>query len=105
MELRPKVWPFLRRKIANGGNAQITELTEQFARLDDAVRAILAMGILVKDVDKGTLDFWPSAKAACLFMLATREETIDYWHEIDAGFAGRQPLIESDFDDCDEELD
>ncbi len=100
MELRPKVWPFLRRRIGNGGNAYITDLTEQFARLDGAVRQIMAMGILVKDVDKGILDFLAMRHGRRVYLCWQHgEETIDYWHDIDAGFAGRQPVIESEFDD------
>ena len=100
MELRPKVWPFLRRRIGNGGNVHITDLTEQFARLDGAVRQIMAMGILVKDVDKGILDFLAMRHGRRVYLCWQHgEETIDYWHDIDAGFAGRQPVIESEFDD------
>ena len=100
MELRPKVWPFLRRRIGNGGNAHITDLTEQFARLDGAVRQIMAMGILVKDVDKGILDFLAMRNGRRVYLCWQHgEETIDYWHDIDAGFAGRQPVVESEFDD------
>lgn len=100
MELRPKVWPFLRRRIGNGGNAHITDLTEQFARLDGAVRQIMAMGILVKDVDKGILDFLAMRNGRRVYLCWQHgEETISYWHDIDAGFEGRQPVIESEFDD------
>ncbi len=100
MDLKPKVWPFLRSKVANGGNAYITELTEQFARLDAAVRQIMGMGILVKDIDKGIVDFLSRRQGKEVFLCwQYGEEDINYWHDIEEGFAGRQLLIESDFDD------
>lgn len=100
LALRPRVWPFLRSKIANGGNADITDLTEQFARLDAALRQIMGMGVLVKDVDKGIVDFLAMRKGQRVFLCwRYGEESIEHWHPIDSGFAGRKPLIESDFDD------
>ncbi len=100
VHLKPKVWPFLRSKVANGGNAHITDLTEQFARLDTAVRQIMGMGILVKDIDKGIVDFLSKRQGKEVFLCwQYGEENIDYWHAIEDGFAGRQPIIEAEFDD------
>lgn len=100
MALQPAVWPFLRGKATNGGNAQITALTEQFARLSSAVHQIMGMGILVKDLDKGIVDFLAVRQGRRVFLCWRHgEESIDYWHEMDAGFAGRQPIDESEFAD------
>lgn len=104
MEMRPQVWPMLRKSATNGGNAQLTDLTEQFARLTSAVRQIVAMGILVKDVDAGLVDFLSLRQGQRVYLCWQHgEEDLEYWHEIDAGFAGRQPIIDEEFDDAPED--
>ncbi len=104
MDLRPAVWPILRESAVNGGNAQITDLTEQFARLTSAVRQIVAMGILVKDVDAGLVDFLSLRQGRRVYLCWKHgEEELAYWHDIDTGFAGRRPIVEEDFDDAPED--
>ena len=53
------------------------------------------MGIEVKDMEHGVIDF-PSEQFGRIVFLCWHldEETITHWHDIDAGFAGRQPLDE-----------
>ena len=98
--LQPQVWPFLRSKISNGGNAQLTDLTEQFARLTSAVEQITDLGILVKDIDEGIVDFLFVRQGKRVYLCWKHgEEDITHWHDINAGFAARQPIDETDFDD------
>ncbi len=100
IELKPKVWPFLRGKVANGGNAHITDLTEQFARLDAAVRQIIGLGILIKDIDKGIVDFLARRQGQEVFLCwQYGEDDIEYWHGVEEGFAGRRLIVEADFDE------
>ena len=104
MQLRPQVCPLLRDSASNGGNAQLTDLTEQFARLTSAVRQIVAMGILVKDVDTGLVDFLSLRQGQRVYLCWKHgEENLEYWHDIDTGFAGRQRIEEEDFDDAPED--
>jgi hypothetical protein len=51
------------------------------------------MGVLVKDLDKGLCDF-PCLRQDRVVYLCWHlgEDSIQYWHEIEAGFAGREPL-------------
>ena len=59
------------------------------------VDAIEALGVLVKDVDSGLVDF-PASHAVTgepVFLCwKLGEDTIGFWHEQDAGYAGRKPL-------------
>jgi hypothetical protein len=51
-------------------------------------------GIELKDYSRGLIDF-PSLKNDRIVYLCWQlgeGETIEWWHETDAGFAGRQPL-------------
>jgi hypothetical protein len=51
------------------------------------------LGVVLKGVDEGLVDF-PSEREGRIVYLCWRrgEETIAYWHDIETGFAGRQPL-------------
>ncbi|MBD3163348.1 MAG: DUF2203 family protein [Candidatus Eisenbacteria bacterium] len=51
------------------------------------------VGCLVKDLNHGLVDFY-HRKGRRLVFLCWRlgEEQIEYWHEIDGGYAGRRPI-------------
>jgi hypothetical protein len=59
----------------------------------DAVQEIDSIGVQVKDLDKGLLDF-PCKLGEEIVLLCWQlgEAKIDYWHTVDSGFQGRQPL-------------
>jgi hypothetical protein len=61
--------------------------------LGDGIRAIARLGVEVKDLDHGLIDF-PSLREGRIVYLCWRlgEGPIAFWHELDGGFAGRQPL-------------
>jgi hypothetical protein len=63
------------------------------AELRAAVAALLALGCELKDVRTGLVDF-PALREGRTVYLCWRlgEDEIRYWHELDAGFGGRQPL-------------
>lgn len=64
----------------------MTEINAQLVKLHD-------LGVELKDPAIGLVDF-PSLREDRLVYLCWRlgEPEISYWHDIDAGFAGRQPL-------------
>ena len=52
------------------------------------------MGIQLKDYSRGLIDF-PSMRNGRVVLLCWQlgeADVIEWWHEIEAGFAGRQPL-------------
>lgn len=62
--------------------------------IGERLRQIDAMGVLVKDLDSGLIDF-PALRDGREVYLCWRlgeGSRIAWWHEIEAGFAGRQPL-------------
>ena len=82
---------------SNGHTAEALSLE---ARAADLLRVIGArleglrtLGIELKDLEHGLVDF-PSWREGRVVYLCWRldEEHIGYWHELDAGFQGRQPL-------------
>jgi hypothetical protein len=61
--------------------------------LDGYQRELEALGIQLKDRRLGLVDF-PSEMNGRRVLLCWRlgEPEVQFWHEIDSGFAGRQPL-------------
>jgi hypothetical protein len=90
---QPEVWPALQRAAGNGGSLAASRLVSEFARLDSLVRHIQSLGVIVKDLNTGLLDF-PALRDGREVYLCWRygEAEIAFWHETDAGFSGRQPL-------------
>ena len=68
----------------------LEKATDEISRL---VKTIEERGILIKGVDPGLVDF-PSIREGREVYLCWREgeSTIRFWHDVDAGFTGRQPL-------------
>jgi len=61
------------------------------------LQRVRELGVILKDVDRGLCDF-PYMKDGRVVYLCWQlgEETIGYWHDIESGFAGREPLDEKD---------
>ena len=57
------------------------------------MNAIHTQGAIVKDLDEGLVDF-PAVRDGEEILLCWRlgEEEVAYWHGLEEGFAGRQPL-------------
>lgn len=62
-------------------------------RVKDAMAEIDAMGVQVKDLDIGLLDF-PCEVDGQLVLLCWKlgEKGITHWHGVSEGFAGRKPI-------------
>jgi len=61
----------------------------------DAIQEIDSIGVQVKDLDRGLLDF-PCQVGEQIVLLCWMlgETKIDFWHTVESGFQGRQPLDE-----------
>jgi hypothetical protein len=61
----------------------------------DALAEIDSIGVQVKDIDTGLLDF-PCELDGRVVLLCWRmgEDTITHWHGMEEGFAGRKPIDE-----------
>ncbi|HEY1965021.1 MAG TPA: DUF2203 domain-containing protein, partial [Acidobacteriaceae bacterium] len=72
-----------------------TETEALVERAKEALAEIDSIGVQVKDLDTGLLDF-PCRVDGELVLLCWRrgESRIEYWHTLEAGFRGRQPLDE-----------
>lgn len=65
----------------------LTELTVQLAELE-------GLGVQLKDFERGLVDF-PSLRDGRVVLLCWQMgegDELEWWHDVDAGFAGRTPL-------------
>jgi hypothetical protein len=84
----------------NGGGltpSDLAELEVEIERhasgLDRCISQLNELGVQVKDVDKGLVDF-PAVHEGDEILLCWQvgEESVDYWHSLEEGFAGRKPI-------------
>ena len=67
--------------------AILTELTLQLSELE-------GLGVQLKDFERGLVDF-PSLRDGRVVLLCWQlgeGDELEWWHDVDAGFAGRTPL-------------
>ena len=77
----------------NGGGDAGRVVSEAFLQLRDALARLQDAEIVLRDLDRGLVDF-PSIRDDREVYLCwlEGEDEIGYWHDLEAGFAGREPL-------------
>ncbi len=90
---QPEAWPAIEKSAGNGGNPTLSKLVQAFDKLDRLMHRILDLGVLIKDINTGLLDF-PALRDGRAVYLCWKfgEDRIEFWHEIDSGFTGREPI-------------
>lgn len=90
---QPELWPILEKAIGNGGGKKAGQMLKHFEIIQHNTQAIQGMGIELKDINSGLIDF-PAERDGRVVYLCWRygEGDIESWHDLNAGFAGRQPL-------------
>ena len=75
--------------------AQRAELESHLQRVRESVAEIDSIGVQVKDLETGLLDF-PCRLEDQIVLLCWRmgEPSIEHWHTVDTGFKDRQPVDE-----------
>jgi hypothetical protein len=93
----------LQREMENNGSAEHAEelaeresdLREVVRRMQAVVLEIDAMGITLRDIATGLIDFPALANGRPIWLCwRLGEDDIAWWHEANAGFDARQPLSE-----------
>jgi hypothetical protein len=77
----------------NGGGSPGRTVSEGFLVLRDSMLELRELDVVLRDLDRALLDF-PSLRDGREVYLCWQEgeDAIGYWHEPEAGFAGRRPL-------------
>ena len=84
----------MRVNVAETGKIR-AEMEGHLQRVRESIAEIDSIGVQVKDVESGLLDF-PCRIDDQIVLLCWRrgETTIEHWHTIEDGFQGRQPVDE-----------
>ena len=77
----------------NGGGDPGRVVSEAFLQLRDSLARLQEAEVVLRDLDRGLVDF-PSIRDDREVYLCwlEGEDEITYWHDLEAGFAGREPL-------------
>ena len=99
-ELEPRIGRFqalpLAERRSGPGEALKEELDAGAAELDELVAELQELGCLFKGFGEGLVDWYSLYGGRAVFLCwKLGEEEIEWWHQVDAGFAGRQPILES----------
>jgi hypothetical protein len=90
---QPELWDLAQKSAGNGGNAKLSKLLPDFDRLHKLLHDIQDMDIEIKDPISGLIDFVALKDDREIYLCwKYGEEQIQFWHEIEAGFAGRQKI-------------
>lgn len=89
----PHMEPILGAAPTNGGGREGSEYDVEAYQLYRSIDRIREMGVVLKDLDMGLLDFPHERDEQVVFLCwHPPEERIEYWHELDTGYQERQPL-------------
>ncbi len=95
IQLQPDLWPTVQKAVFNGGSKAASRAIRHIIAIQQALRMLQESNIVVKDVNTGLIDF-PALRDGQLVYLCWQydEPAIEFWHDIDSGYAGRQPIDE-----------
>lgn len=69
------------------------ELQRQVDRLQEYIDELIEIGVELKDHQTGLIDFISRHQGRDIYLCwKLGEDQITHWHELQAGFAGRQPV-------------
>ena len=95
--LNPEIQKTREKALMDAFSPHGVEYVESVSHLMLVMRQVREMGVPVKDLDKGLCDF-PYLKQDRVVYLCWQlgEDSIEYWHDVESGFSGREPLGEQD---------
>ncbi len=97
LDMQPDLWPAVAKAVNNGGGKTLSAAARQIMLIQQILQVLNDMGIQVKDLNTGLIDF-PARHLGRTVLLCWQydEPSVQFWHEIDAGFAGRQRITDWD---------
>jgi hypothetical protein len=77
----------------NGGGTSGRQVGEAFLEVRRMLASLEELGLVLRDIDRGLVDFPAILEGREVYLCWEEgEEGISFWHHLDAGFGGRQPL-------------
>jgi hypothetical protein len=78
---------------SNGGGAPGRVVSEAFMELQRTLGELQAMEVVLRDLERGLVDFPALREGREVYLCwEAGEAEIEFWHDVDAGYGGRQPL-------------
>jgi hypothetical protein len=78
---------------SNGGGEQGRQVGVAFLEVRRLLETIEHSGIVLRDIDRGLVDFPALIEEREVYLCwELGEDDVAYWHEMDAGYGGREPL-------------
>lgn len=85
--------PLLTDLRSNVGSATTSEMTQDFAEIEQLITKIEASGCVLKDINSGLLDFLSLHDGREVYLCwRYGEDKIEFYHELHTGFNGRRSL-------------
>jgi hypothetical protein len=95
LALHPELWPVVAQAANNGGSKVVTQATRQILVIQEALHRLEALGIQVKDLNTGLIDFPARRRGQTVLLCWLYDEpSVQWWHDLESGFAGRQPITD-----------
>jgi hypothetical protein len=77
----------------NGGGEPGTVVSEAFIDLRDALAELQGVDVVLRDLERGLVDFPAVRDGREVYLcLEDGEDEIGFWHDLETGFGGREPL-------------
>lgn len=77
----------------NGGGDQGRQVGVAFLEVRRLLEMLEQSGIVLRDIDRGLLDFPAMLDEREVYLCwELGEDDVGYWHDLEAGYGGREPL-------------
>jgi hypothetical protein len=77
----------------NGGGEEGRQVGVAFLEVRRLLETLEQAGIVLRDIDRGLLDFPALIDGREVYLCwELGEEEVDYWHDLEGGYGGREPL-------------
>jgi hypothetical protein len=77
----------------NGGGNAGRQVGEAFLRVRGLLAELQGLGIVIRDLDRGLIDFPAIIDGREVYLCwELGEDEIGYWHDLESGYGGRRPL-------------
>jgi hypothetical protein len=82
-----------RKTSADLGGSAVNKMLRDLSQINTHLRQLSELGVVIKDVDRGLVDFPHLRDGREVFLCwELDEDDIEFWHDLDTGYAGRERL-------------
>ena len=78
---------------SNGGGEEGRQVGVAFLEVRRLIESVEQAGIVLRDIDRGLIDFPTLMDGREVYLCwELGEDDVGYWHELEGGYGGREPL-------------